>query len=164
MSHYLVTGGAGFIGSHLAEELTRRGHAVRVADSLITGRRGNLDHVSGVEFLEGDLADLPFDGQTAITQRPPARGHGCTFIGNRRFQPNPPESDPARLRRYAGPKRQFLAIAPWVRNRGSREKLRQTSAQLAPGSHSKLENDYLETALIADLPFPPDRSRPGCAR
>ncbi|MHB1222612.1 MAG: NAD-dependent epimerase/dehydratase family protein, partial [Gemmatimonadaceae bacterium] len=41
----LVTGGAGFIGSHLAEELTRRGHRVRVADSLITGKRTNLDHV-----------------------------------------------------------------------------------------------------------------------
>ena len=60
MSHYLVTGGAGFIGSHLAEELTRRGHTVRVADSLVTGKRANLDHVKGVEFLEGDLADLPF--------------------------------------------------------------------------------------------------------
>jgi UDP-glucose 4-epimerase len=60
MSHYLVTGGAGFIGSHLAEELTRRGHSVRVADSLVTGKRANLDHVKGVEFLEGDLADLPF--------------------------------------------------------------------------------------------------------
>jgi nucleoside-diphosphate-sugar epimerase len=60
MSQYLVTGGAGFIGSHLAEELTRRGHTVRVADSLVTGKRANLDHVKGVEFLEGDLADLPF--------------------------------------------------------------------------------------------------------
>jgi nucleoside-diphosphate-sugar epimerase len=60
MSHYLVTGGAGFIGSHLSEELSRRGHTVRVADSLITGKRSNLDHVKGVEFLEGDLADLPF--------------------------------------------------------------------------------------------------------
>src|SRR5580765_6647967 len=59
MAHYLVTGGAGFIGSHLAEEIARRGHAVRVADSLITGKRSNLDHVPGVEFLEGDLADLP---------------------------------------------------------------------------------------------------------
>jgi nucleoside-diphosphate-sugar epimerase len=58
MSHYLVTGGAGFIGSHLSEELIRRGHGVRVADSLITGKRSNLDHVKGVEFLEGDLADL----------------------------------------------------------------------------------------------------------
>jgi nucleoside-diphosphate-sugar epimerase len=60
MASYLVTGGAGFIGSHLTEELVRRGHAVRVADSLITGKRRNLDHIAGVEFLEGDLADLPF--------------------------------------------------------------------------------------------------------
>ena len=60
MAKYLVTGGAGFIGSHLTEELVRRGHSVRVADSLITGKRSNLDHVPGVEFLEGDLADLPF--------------------------------------------------------------------------------------------------------
>jgi len=57
MSFYLVTGGAGFIGSHLTEELARRGHRVRVVDSLITGKRRNLDHVAGVEFLEGDLAD-----------------------------------------------------------------------------------------------------------
>jgi nucleoside-diphosphate-sugar epimerase len=54
----LVTGGAGFIGSHLAEELIRRGHHVRVVDSLITGKRRNLEHLPGVEFLEGDLADL----------------------------------------------------------------------------------------------------------
>ena len=60
MAAYLVTGGAGFIGSHLAEELRRRGHAVRVADNLITGNRRNLDHIPDVEFLEGDLADLSF--------------------------------------------------------------------------------------------------------
>ena len=45
MSSYLVTGGAGFIGSHLTEELVRRGHTVRVADSLVTGKRRNLDHI-----------------------------------------------------------------------------------------------------------------------
>jgi nucleoside-diphosphate-sugar epimerase len=60
MAKYLVTGGAGFIGSHLSEELVRRGHTVRVADSLITGKRSNLNHISGVEFLEGDLADEAF--------------------------------------------------------------------------------------------------------
>ena len=58
MSLYLVTGGAGFIGSHLCEELVRRGERVRVVDSLITGKRANLAHVPGVEFLEGDLADI----------------------------------------------------------------------------------------------------------
>ena len=58
MAHYLVTGGAGFIGSHLCEELTRRGETVRVVDSLITGKRANLAHVPNVEFIEGDLADF----------------------------------------------------------------------------------------------------------
>ena len=59
MSSYLVTGGAGFIGSHLAEELIRRGHRVRIADSFITGRRENLAVNPSAEFVEGDLADLP---------------------------------------------------------------------------------------------------------
>jgi UDP-glucose 4-epimerase len=58
MASYLVTGGAGFIGSHLTEELVRRGHTVRVADSLITGHRRNLAQINGVEFVEGDLADM----------------------------------------------------------------------------------------------------------
>ena len=57
MSHYLVTGGAGFIGSHLAEELVRRGHRVRVLDNLSTGKRRNLEHLPAVEFVEGDVAD-----------------------------------------------------------------------------------------------------------
>jgi len=60
MAHYLVTGGAGFIGSHLSEELIRRGDRVRVADSLVTGRRSNLDHLPAVEFVQGDLADQDF--------------------------------------------------------------------------------------------------------
>jgi nucleoside-diphosphate-sugar epimerase len=57
MAHYLVTGGAGFIGSHLAEALVTRGETVRVVDSLVTGKRQNLAHLKGVEFLHGDLAD-----------------------------------------------------------------------------------------------------------
>jgi nucleoside-diphosphate-sugar epimerase len=60
---YLVTGGAGFIGSHLAEELVRRGERVRVVDSFVTGKRANLAHLSAVELIEGDLADL------AVAQR-----------------------------------------------------------------------------------------------
>src|SRR5207237_359943 len=58
MANYLVTGGAGFIGSHLVEELVRRGERVRVVDNLVTGKRQNIAHVAPVEFIEGDLADL----------------------------------------------------------------------------------------------------------
>jgi nucleoside-diphosphate-sugar epimerase len=58
MAQYLVTGGAGFIGSHLCEELARRGETVRVVDNLSTGKRANLAHVPNVELIEGDLADF----------------------------------------------------------------------------------------------------------
>src|SRR5581483_306726 len=58
MAHYLVTGGAGFIGSHLAEALVRRGDTVRVVDNLVTGKRRNLAHLPEVEFVEGDLAEF----------------------------------------------------------------------------------------------------------
>ena len=58
MPTYLVTGGAGFIGSHLAEELLHGGASVRVVDSLITGRRDNIAHLKRLEFIEGDLADF----------------------------------------------------------------------------------------------------------
>lgn len=58
MTDYLVTGGAGFIGSHIAEALARQGHRVRVFDNLSTGKRENVDTLPGkVEFVAGDLLD-----------------------------------------------------------------------------------------------------------
>ena len=57
MAVYLVTGGAGFIGSHVCEELVSRGEQVRVVDNLATGRRENLAHIEGVSLIVGDLAD-----------------------------------------------------------------------------------------------------------
>ena len=83
MAHYLVTGGAGFIGSHLSEELARRGHRVRVADSLITGKRSNLDHIPGVEFVEGDLADFDFAKKVA---------DGCDYVLHQAAIPSVPRS------------------------------------------------------------------------
>jgi nucleoside-diphosphate-sugar epimerase len=54
----LVTGGAGFIGSSLAEELTRQGAKVRIIDNFVTGNRENLEEISGdFDFIEGDLND-----------------------------------------------------------------------------------------------------------
>lgn len=56
----LVTGGAGFIGSHLAESLVANGHHVIVVDDLSTGRRENLSHLRDhqqLEYIEGSVAD-----------------------------------------------------------------------------------------------------------
>src|SRR5918992_3680957 len=83
MAHYLVTGGAGFIGSHLSEELVRRGHRVRGADSLITGKRSNLAHLPDVEFMHGDLADVDF-ARRAV--------EGCEFVLHQAAIPSVPRS------------------------------------------------------------------------
>lgn len=54
--HVLVTGGAGFIGSHLAEHLLEQGHHVSVLDNFATGRRSNIAALGGeVELIEGDI-------------------------------------------------------------------------------------------------------------
>jgi UDP-glucose 4-epimerase len=58
MEHYLVTGGAGFIGSHIVETLLSQGNSVRVIDNFDTGNAENLRHFSGdLEVLEGSLTD-----------------------------------------------------------------------------------------------------------
>jgi len=54
---YLVTGGAGFIGSHIVDALAGRGDRVRVLDDFSTGRRENLAAQPGIEVVEGDLRD-----------------------------------------------------------------------------------------------------------
>lgn len=57
-SRYLVTGGAGFIGSNIVEKLLTRGDSVRVFDNLSTGKRENLaPFLNDIEFIEGDLRD-----------------------------------------------------------------------------------------------------------
>lgn len=123
--------------------------------------------------LVGNLADLAFDGQSAITQRglrAPRRAPGparCTYVGNRRLLPEDPASvsvggQQQATRRLAGPKREFLALAPWVAE-GSRPSLRSVAARLAPGSGDPIEDEYLETAIAADLTFPVDPRRPACA-
>ena len=63
MPSFLVTGGAGFIGSHLCDALVARRDNVRVLDDLSTGHRSNLS--AGVEFIEGDIAD-PAAAQAAM--------------------------------------------------------------------------------------------------
>ncbi|HZL21798.1 MAG TPA: NAD-dependent epimerase/dehydratase family protein, partial [Nitrososphaeraceae archaeon] len=70
MANYLVTGGLGFVGSHLAEELYNSGHNVTVLDNLSNGHKNNLSHlkdkisfsISNVEHLSSTKFDKRFDG------------------------------------------------------------------------------------------------------
>lgn len=70
MNRFLITGGAGFIGSHLADALLQKGCGVRVLDDLSTGRRDNLD--PAVELIEGDVAD-------AVVMRAAVQGMSGVF-------------------------------------------------------------------------------------
>ena len=73
MSKYLVTGGAGFIGSHLARHLVSEGHEVVVLDNLSTGRRENIADLDGrLRFVEGSITDIE-------TVRECCRGVDCVF-------------------------------------------------------------------------------------
>ncbi|MBN1365148.1 MAG: SDR family oxidoreductase [Syntrophaceae bacterium] len=58
MSNYLVTGGAGFIGSNIVEELVRQGHSVRVLDNFATGKLENLkSFIDKIDLINGDIRD-----------------------------------------------------------------------------------------------------------
>jgi hypothetical protein len=99
-------------------------------------------------MLVGNLLDLDFDGQSAIL----ARGHHGPprhYVGDARL--NRSDGDPSTAAVYAGGKPQFLALAPWVRPDGPRAALRAQGAGLAAGSGSPAEDQYLETAVYADL-------------
>ena len=93
----LVTGGAGFIGSHLAERLLSAGDQVRILDNLSTGKRENLPQVSAIEFIEGDIRDAQLvnqcvEGMDAVVHLAavasvqasiddPVTTHQCNFDG-----------------------------------------------------------------------------------
>jgi UDP-glucose 4-epimerase len=77
MASYLVTGGAGFIGSQLVEELLRRGHHVRIVDNFSTGKRDNIEaalhaarqtvgQLAAPELITGDLADEAIARQAVV--------------------------------------------------------------------------------------------------
>lgn len=72
MAHYLITGGCGFIGSHLADLLLAKGHSVRVLDNLSTGRRENLP--PRAELIVGDVADR------AVVESALAGINGCFHL------------------------------------------------------------------------------------
>jgi nucleoside-diphosphate-sugar epimerase len=80
---YLVTGGAGFIGSHLVEELLRRGEKVRIADNFSTGKRENLPAQAHVDLVDGDVSD-PSVARRAVA--------GCDYVLHQAAIPSVPRS------------------------------------------------------------------------
>jgi nucleoside-diphosphate-sugar epimerase len=81
--HVLVTGGAGFIGSHLVEALVRLGASVRVLDDMTTGRRENLAPAGAIELIEGSILDR------ALVER---SVRGCRFLFHHAALVSVPES------------------------------------------------------------------------
>jgi UDP-glucose 4-epimerase len=87
---YLVTGGAGFIGSHLVERLVKDGQKVRVVDNLSTGKLENIKpFLDKIEFIQGDLSDYSVAEQSV---------EGVTYILHQAAVPSVPRSveDPIR--------------------------------------------------------------------
>jgi UDP-glucose 4-epimerase len=84
MSVYLITGGAGFIGSHLADALVSRGDKVRIVDNFSTGRRENIAHLhGGVDLFEISVTDSA--GLTKAMR-------GVDYVLHQAAQPSVPRS------------------------------------------------------------------------
>jgi len=80
----LITGGAGFIGSHLVERMLDLGHEVRVLDNFATGHRSNLEAFAGdVELVEGDIQSY---------ERAATAVRGCDFVFHLAALPSVPRS------------------------------------------------------------------------
>ncbi|HEY1684196.1 MAG TPA: NAD-dependent epimerase/dehydratase family protein [Tepidisphaeraceae bacterium] len=80
--NYLITGGAGFIGSHLAELLLNQGHSVSILDNLSTGRRENIAHLLGnpkLQFIQGTVED--HKTVTELMQKSDACFHLASAVG-----------------------------------------------------------------------------------
>ena len=145
---YLVTGGAGFIGSHIVAELLRRGESVRIADNFSTGRRENVP-AGAVEVVEGELADAEI-ARRAVD--------GCTYVIHQAAIPSVPRSvkDPvASNRANVDATLQLLVAAPWPGN--VRQLLNLLEQSLALTTTGVIPASQVQSALREDaaalIPF-----------
>ncbi|MCU0880518.1 MAG: SDR family oxidoreductase [Pirellulaceae bacterium] len=112
MAQCLVTGGAGFIGSHIVHALVARGDKVRVLDNLSTGKRSNLAAVAAdVEFLEGDLTDIAAVGKAVA---------GCEIVFHEAALASVPRSVEAPLESHAACATGTLNVLDQARRAGVR--------------------------------------------
>jgi UDP-glucose 4-epimerase len=108
----VVTGGAGFIGSHLVEALLGEGYPVRVVDNLSTGHRANLAHLEGrFEWVDGDLADFDCCRRAA---------EGAGFVVHQAAIPSVPRSVREPLSSHASGPTATLHMLEAARQAGAR--------------------------------------------
>lgn len=149
----LITGGAGFIGSHLTDALLANGHSVRILDDLSTGKRSNLPLDNpAVELIEGDVADAPLvaramAGCSAVAHLAavasvqasvddPVRTHQSNFIGTLNV---------CEAMRQAGVKRVLFASSAAVYgNNGEGQAIGEdtSKAPLTPYASDKLASEF----------------------
>ncbi|TDV59254.1 NAD-dependent epimerase/dehydratase family protein [Pseudomonas sp. LP_7_YM] len=149
----LITGGAGFIGSHLVDALLAKGYAVRVLDDLSAGKRSNLPLDNpGVELIEGDVADAALVAQAArgcqavahlaavasvqASVDDPVKTHQSNFIGTLNV---------CEAMRQAGIKRVvFASSAAVYGNNGEGEAITEDTpkAPLTPYASDKLASEH----------------------
>src|SRR5262245_30130479 len=159
MTTSLITGGAGFIGSHLAEALLDRGHRVIVLDDFSTGTRDNLAAVQSrpdLQILEGSVADdtrLPDLIASSDEIYHLAAAVGVSFVtqypietGKRNIPPTERVLELATERRVPV----FLASSSEVYGKGSAERMREDD-DMVLGSPSKTRYIYAYTKLIDEF-------------
>ena len=149
----LITGGAGFIGSHLADGLLAKGHSVRILDDLSTGKPSNLPLDNPlIELIEGDVADAALvaqvmQGCSAVAHlaavasvqasvEDPVRTHQSNFIGTLNV---------CEAMRQSGVKRVlFASSAAIYGNNGEGESIDEDTAKapLTPYASDKLAGEY----------------------
>lgn len=149
----LITGGAGFIGSHLVDALLAKGHSVRILDDLSTGKRSNLPlDNSRLELIEGDVADAALVARAMLgcqavahlaavasvqaSVDDPVRTHQSNFIGTLNV---------CEAMRQAGVKRVLFASSAAVYgNNGEGASIDEDTpkAPLTPYASDKLASEY----------------------
>ena len=149
----LITGGAGFIGSHLADALLAKGYSVRVLDDLSTGKRSNLQlDDPRIELIEGDVADAALVAKVMVgccavahlaavasvqaSVDDPVRTHQSNFIGTLNV---------CEAMRQAGVKRVlFASSAAIYGNNGEGQSIDEDTAKapLTPYAADKLSSEY----------------------
>ncbi|WP_210491631.1 SDR family oxidoreductase [Patulibacter sp. SYSU D01012] len=136
----LVTGGAGFIGSHIARRLLRDGHEVRILDSFATGRRSNLAVLDGVELVEGDIQSYE-RAHTAV--------RGCDMVLHQAALPSVPRSIQDPLTSAAVNTTGTLNVLLAARDAGVRRVVFASSSSVYGASEALPKHEELPTLPIS---------------